>query len=205
MARPATLDDWESVYQATPAEQLPWYRETLDPDIERALVAHELRVGTALDLGTGPGTQAVALAQRGFEVTGTDVADAALSQASERARRAEVRVSFRWDDIIDTRLTGPFDLVVDRGCFHVIALHRRCEYVVAVHRLLATGGHLLLKTFSNLEPGSDGPYRYTPTELRSYFVGLMDIVDVSRTVFQGTRVPEPHALFAVLRKAGRHG
>ena len=39
-----------------------------------------------LDVGSGPGTQAIALARRGFRVTATDLSVAAVEGARQRAR-----------------------------------------------------------------------------------------------------------------------
>ena len=50
--------------------------------------------GRALDLGCGSGIWAVALAQRGWQVTGVDFVPKALRRARERAEQAEVEVEF---------------------------------------------------------------------------------------------------------------
>jgi hypothetical protein len=60
---------WEELYRNDTVEKFPWYWPALDPDLEAALVRYGIWSGTFLDLGTGPGTQAVVLAERGFHVT----------------------------------------------------------------------------------------------------------------------------------------
>ena len=50
--------------------------------------------GRALDLGCGSGIWAVALAQRGWQVTGVDFVPKALRRARERAEQADVEVEF---------------------------------------------------------------------------------------------------------------
>ena len=42
----------------------------------------------AIDLGCGAGTNAIYLAQKGFEVTGVDYAEAAIEKARARAKEA---------------------------------------------------------------------------------------------------------------------
>jgi methylase of polypeptide subunit release factors len=48
--------------------------------------------GRALDLGCSTGMQSVALARRGWQVTGIEIAPRALRAARERARQAGVEV-----------------------------------------------------------------------------------------------------------------
>jgi len=64
---------WETLYQEEQIESMPWFTPALDDDLAQALDALGLRGGSALDLGTGPGTQAMHFAQMGFRVTDTDI------------------------------------------------------------------------------------------------------------------------------------
>jgi hypothetical protein len=48
------------------------------------------------------------------------------------------------DDILASRLDRTFDLVFDRGCFHVIPVERRTEYVRALARLAAPRGTVII-------------------------------------------------------------
>ncbi len=65
MTGPRGLPSWEELYQKDTIERLPWYWPALDPDLEAALARHGIASGRVLDQGTGPGTQAIALAERG--------------------------------------------------------------------------------------------------------------------------------------------
>jgi 2-polyprenyl-3-methyl-5-hydroxy-6-metoxy-1,4-benzoquinol methylase len=142
MNGPRGFPSWEDLYRNDTVEKLPWYWPALDPDLEAALVRYEVRSGSFLDLGTGPGTQAIALAERGFKVTATDISPAAIAYAARKAKAQGVDVSFMTDDILATQLTGPYGGVFDRGCFHVIAPELRGSYAKTMHRLLAPTGWL---------------------------------------------------------------
>src|SRR4051812_5329081 len=74
---------WDERYQQQAVETMPWFYPELDDDLRQALDQRGLRSGSALDLGTGPGTQAMQLAQRGFTVTATDISEAAIRLARE--------------------------------------------------------------------------------------------------------------------------
>ncbi|BCX82499.1 hypothetical protein MIT9_P2085 [Methylomarinovum caldicuralii] len=191
---------WEARYQESPPERLPWYHPDLDPDVAEALERFGIEGGRVLDLGTGPGTQAVALARRGFQVVATDVSPTAVEQARRLAEREGVEVTFLVDDILATRLEGPFDLILDRGVFHVFAPEAHGRYLAVVSRLLRPGGLLLLKCFSVEETRPEGPPgRYAPEDIQRIFSGPFRIVEIRPSAFArpGDDNP-PKALFCVL-------
>ena len=68
--------DWEKVYRLEKIEELPWYEEKIDLDLDDAIQI--IKNGKFLDLGTGPGTQAVELSKKGFDVTGSDISPTAI-------------------------------------------------------------------------------------------------------------------------------
>ncbi len=67
---------------------------------------------TVLDVGTGSGAIAIALARRGMRVTAVDVSEDALAVARENARLAGVDVAFDRCDILSEIPVGDFDAVV---------------------------------------------------------------------------------------------
>jgi 2-polyprenyl-3-methyl-5-hydroxy-6-metoxy-1,4-benzoquinol methylase len=199
---PRGFPNWEDLYRNDTVEKLPWYFPSLDPDLGSALERHGIRKGRVLDLGTGPGTQAIALAEQGFAVTATDVSSAAIAYAAELAKAKGVAVQFATDDVLAAQIAGPFDAIFDRGCFHVIAPEERPTYVATVHRLLAPSGWLFLKTFSHHQPGTQGPHRFTPEAIRELFADDrgFEVVEMMDTVYQGQLDPFPKALFTALRQ-----
>jgi 2-polyprenyl-3-methyl-5-hydroxy-6-metoxy-1,4-benzoquinol methylase len=202
MSQEHIFPDWEELYRNDDVERLPWFSAPLDHDLDAALERHGIRAGRVLDPGTGPGTQAMALAERGFAVTASDVSSAAIEYASRKADARGVGVTFVQDDILATRLAGPFDVVFDRGCFHVLKPAQRPLYVETMHRLLAPSGWLFLKTFSHRQFGNFGPYRFTPDEIRQLFdeAAGFRVLDVVDTVFHGQMDPYPKALFATIQR-----
>ena len=201
MNQPRQFPNWEQLYQEKPVESMPWFNPDLDPDLNQALTQMNLNHGTVLDLGTGPGTQAMALAERGFTVTATDLSATAIQKAQTIAREKELDISWKQDDILNSTLNQKFDWVLDRGCFHVFSPEQRPDYVRAVHQLITPQGYLFLKCFSHLEQREEGPYRFTPEDIKNIFSPQFNVRSVNETVYHGTLSPLPHALFCILQKA----
>ncbi len=194
--------DWEERYASEDVTGMPWFYEDLDPDVEKALGRYGLEEEglRVLDLGTGPGTQALALARRRLRVTATDVSRTAVEKAAALAAKAGLEIEFLRDDILDSRLEDRFRLVHDRGVFHVFGHEARPEYMRQVSRLVSPGGWLFLKCFSEKETREEGPYRFSPDQIRAYFDPAFEIVSIEETVYYGTLDPQPQALFCVLRR-----
>ncbi|MGH9695337.1 MAG: class I SAM-dependent methyltransferase, partial [Bryobacteraceae bacterium] len=70
--------------------------------------------GAAVDLGMGQGRNAIYLAQHGWQVTGVDLSDIAISQAKERATQLGVK--------LNTVLDGLDQYDLGRNRWNLIAL-----------------------------------------------------------------------------------
>lgn len=199
MSQPTTW--WEGLYATSDVESLPWYTPDLDKDFERALTERRLQGKRILDLGTGPASHAMNLAKRGFDVIGTDISRSAIRKAKAAAKAAGLTIDFRVDDILASKLEANLvDVIMDRGVFHVLPPEKRSLYVDTAHRILRPQGWLLLKCFSDKEPGTFGPYRIASKELRGYFQEKFEILSIANSVFEGTLKPNPKALFATFRR-----
>jgi cyclopropane fatty-acyl-phospholipid synthase-like methyltransferase len=72
-----------------------------------------------LDIGCGTGDNSIWLAQKHFQVTGTDVSGTAIEKAREKASKENVKCIFLVVDFLKNQIEGaPFGFVFDRGCFH---------------------------------------------------------------------------------------
>ena len=116
-------------------------------------VAGELRPGSALDLGSGYGDDAVWLAARGWQVLGIDVSSAAVGQSREAAERAGVtdRTSFQRHDLATSFPAGEFDLVTTHYLHAPNGLPRD-EVLQRAARAVAPGGTLLVVGHATLPP-----------------------------------------------------
>ncbi|MFH1208964.1 MAG: class I SAM-dependent methyltransferase [Candidatus Omnitrophota bacterium] len=194
------ISDWEALYRGEDVEKMPWFTPELDFDFAVVLKSLKIRSGHVLDLGTGPGTQAIALKGLGFDVVASDVSGSAIRKAEARAQKKAPGIRFMKDDILATQLKGPFDMIFDRGIFHVFPLEKRNVYVQNVSGLLGKGGYLMLKCFSDKEPPGEGPYRISEEEIRRSFTPVLQVLHIRESFFKSVRQPNPHALFCVLQK-----
>ena len=160
----------------------------------------KIRSGHVLDLGTGPGTQAIALAGLGLDVVASDISGSAVRKAEAMAKKKGLVIRFVKDDILATGLKGPFDIIFDRGIFHIFPPEKRSAYVRNVRGLLKEGGYLFLKCFSDKEPPGEGPYRLSGEDIRGSFASAFQVLSIRAGFFKSVRKPDPHAFFCILQK-----
>ena len=101
----------------------------------------------------------ITLAKHGWQVTGVDFVARAIQEARQKAARQEVQADFRVGDV--TRLEGvqgPFDLILDIGCFHSLPEQGRASYLENLDRLLAENGTFLMYAFfkDESQPSTSG-------------------------------------------------
>ena len=102
--------------------------------------------GRALDLGCGTGTNALYLAERGWHVVGVDFVPKAIERAKSKVRTG-LKVSFLVGDVTRLRaagVRGPFDLLIDIGCYHGIPEGRRDSYAAEVAAVARPGADFYL-------------------------------------------------------------
>jgi len=124
----------------------PWDTGISPPELLSFLQA--ALPGRALDLGCGTGTNLLAMLSAGWEVCGVDYALRAVLAARRRLKQAGFagRARVFAGDVTGALggVIGPFDLVLDIGCYHGVGLPDRPAYRRNLLRWLAPGGHFLL-------------------------------------------------------------
>lgn len=173
--------DWDAHYAG---EQMPW--DTGVPDPHLVEVASALRPGRALEIGCGTGTNAVWLATNGWSVVALDLAPRAIARARQRAEDAGVTLDLHVADVLaDPVPGGPFDLVFDRGCFHVFdEAAERAGFAEHVASVLAPGGRWLSLCGNTEGPPRDaGPPRRSARDLADAIEPHLAIVDLRQVEF----------------------
>lgn len=132
--------------RAKAPSDLPWHTEDA-PELLDAALAQYPDGGRALDVGCGAGVLSVYLARRGFDVTGIDFVEGAIRMAREQAERSGVAVRLVQADASEFRSDEPFDVVLDRGCMHMLDDAGRRRYVERLGDWLAPAGSYVLGHF----------------------------------------------------------
>ncbi len=118
--------------------------------------------GRALDLGCGTSGNVAYLAQHGWEASGVDFSAAAIKKA-EKDAEGLAGAAFVEGDV--TKLTeqgiiGPFDLVIDNGCYHTLSAADKARYVREVAAVTKPGAPLLMWEGIRLRP-NEIPERFS--------------------------------------------
>ncbi len=107
--------------------------------------------------------------------------------------------------MLNTQLNDRYDVIMDRGCFHVLDANQRSNYLRSVLRLLDGSGYLLLKTFHKQETREEGPpNRFDAADIAKIFSGAFELVECRDTFFESTMDSDPKALFCVLKRKQEH-
>jgi len=148
---PATF--WESHYERQ--------RERFRGNPNALALEHleDLTPGSALELGSGQGADAIWLARRGWNVLAVDLSETALDLARERAVEAGVadRVAWRRHDLTDGVPEGSFDLVLSSYTQSPVELGRTAVLRAAAERV-APGGAFLVVGHSGLPSFATGDH-----------------------------------------------
>ena len=101
---------WERVY---PVVFSPQRFASADEEAGDLMALTGVSRGRALDLCCGPGRHAVALARRGFDVTGVDLTAFLLERGREHAAAQKVQVEFVCQDMREFVRPGTYDLILN--------------------------------------------------------------------------------------------
>ncbi|KHE73242.1 bifunctional 2-polyprenyl-6-hydroxyphenol methylase/3-demethylubiquinol 3-O-methyltransferase UbiG [Halobacillus sp. BBL2006] len=138
---------WNEFYSDR-VKKVPFFKNAPDENLVSYVEDGIVPKGKVLELGCGPGRNAIYLAENGWEVDAIDLAETTLKWARERAEAHDVNINFIQKDIFDLTIEeGVYDFVYDSGCFHHIAPHRRMCYINVVRRALPPGGFFALTCF----------------------------------------------------------
>ncbi|MFA6240226.1 MAG: class I SAM-dependent methyltransferase [Candidatus Hydrogenedentales bacterium] len=132
---------WWDRFYADRSRPVPFFVEAPDENLVEYFETKRMTPGRVLELGCGPGRNALYFAKRGCTVDAVDVSPAAIEWARERAKARGLNVNFVCESVFDFAVDpGAYDIVYDAGCLHHIPPHRRFQYVPIIERALNPGG-----------------------------------------------------------------
>ncbi|CAK8713362.1 Thiopurine S-methyltransferase (TPMT) [Candidatus Electrothrix laxa] len=157
--------DWDKRYEES---DLPWDSGKPDIALTNLVAQWPVCTGKVLDIGCGTGTNAIWLAQQGFEVTGLDISTSAISMAKKKCAEHRVQCKLLADNFLtNPPEPGQFDLIFDRGCFHSLKGNKEQPAFVRQAAVCLKPNSLWLSLLGNKDQEADkkGPPRMSATEI----------------------------------------
>lgn len=179
-----TQASWNDHYASK--DPPPWDTGTPDPLLVGVIESRAVLPGRMLEVGCGTGTNAIFLAERGFDVLGVDISPLAVERARDRAKgRCRFEIA---DFLAAVPAGGPFGFVFDRGCFHSFdAEDERGRFARNVADALVEGG-LWLSLVGSTEgpPREAGPPRRSARDVAGAIEPWLEIVELRSAEFVGS-------------------
>lgn len=146
----SSYEEWDQIYRKYPLKTLPWELGKPRRILVELVEKNVIKKGKVLDICCGAGTNAVYLAEKGFDVTGIDISQKAIEYAKDKAEKANVKIRFMVQNFLELPFKNEeFDFVFDMGCFHHVEVEDRSVFIKGVYRVLNKGGFYLLVCFSH--------------------------------------------------------
>jgi SAM-dependent methyltransferase len=146
-----TKDFWE---QRFAEGNTPWDRGASSPQLAAWLRAGLLKPCRILVPGCGSGYEVVDLALAGFEVTGLDYADEAISRTHRNLERAGVNATLEQADVLAWQPDRPFDAIYEQTCLCALYPDQWRDYADRLHQWLRPGGKLFALFLQWLREGA---------------------------------------------------
>ena len=132
--------DWQERYQT---EDTPWDKGEPAPGLVDWLKKHTLDPDARILVpGCGRGHDASAWAKAGFDTTGMDLAEIALSDAREKYESLP-NLAFFPGNFLDEKPQEPYDLIFEHTLYCAIDPARREDYAKSLPNWLKPGGYFL--------------------------------------------------------------
>ena len=188
---------WKKQYE----EKIPpWNYDDFDIDLKNFFKGKFYKKFSVIDLGCGNGSQAYHIEKLGFDVTATDIVN---------ALEYDIK-NFVIDDVLDSKLTKKYDIILDRGVIHnLFHLKKKAyKYFEMIENITHDKSYILLKVLSPYEtrfnPKIDsGPYRFNEKQLIEFFSSFdFKCIQLRDTFFYSNITPHLRGYFSVYKKEG---
>ena len=188
---------WKKQYE----EKIPpWNYDDFDIDLKNFFKGKFYKKFSVIDLGCGNGSQAYHIEKLGFDVTATDIVN---------ALEYDIK-NFVIDDVLDSKLTKKYDIILDRGLIHnLFHLKKKAyKYFEMIENISHDKSYILLKVLSPYEtrfnPKIDsGPYRFNEKQLIEFFSSFnFKCIQLRDTFFYSNITPHLRGYFSVYKKEG---
>lgn len=185
------------------AGDTPWDIGKPDFNLIEIVAKIPIKSCKALDIGCGTGDNSIWLAQKLFQVTGTDISEIAIEKAKEKASKSDVKCTFLVVDFFRNRIEGPpFGFVFDRGCFHTFDSDKeRKRFAKNVASSLEKDGlWLSLIGSDNERSQGPGPPQRTANDIVAAVESYFEILSLTSSQFDSNRPDPPRCWVCLMQK-----
>jgi SAM-dependent methyltransferase len=161
---------WNSIYQTKQPKEVSWYQPVPSTSLDFVKFFDIPKTSKIIDVGGGDSLFVDHLLDMGYlDITVLDISDKALERAKKRLGERAAKVKWIVQDAAAFVPTVKYDFWHDRAAFHFLTDEQEIEsYVKAAQNGVATGGILVIGTFSEL-----GAKKCSGIDIRQYSEGSM--------------------------------
>lgn len=185
------------------AGNTPWDIGKPDFNLIETVTKIPIESCKALDIGCGTGDNSIWLAQKQFQVTGTDVSEIAIEKAKEKALKNNVKCTFLVVDFFKSRIEGaPFGFVFDRGCFHTFDSNKERKTFAknVASNLEKNGLWLSLIGSADERRQGPGPPQRTANDIVAAMEPYFEILSLFSSHFDSNRQNPPKCWVCLMQK-----
>jgi SAM-dependent methyltransferase len=183
---------------------IPWDIGKPDFNLTETVIQNPINSCKVLDIGCGTGDNSIWLAQKHFQVTGTDISEIAIEKASKK----DVKCTFHVVDFIRNQIEGVlFGFVFDRGCFHTFtSASERKKFAKKVASNLEKDG-LCLSIVGNADERRQGPGppQRTAGDIVAAAEPFFEILSLTSSHFGSNSQNPPRCWVCLMQKRGAGG
>ena len=161
-----THEFWQEHYVS---HNTPWDRGGTSPALTGWLSSGEIEPpATVLVPGCGRGHEVLELARRGFDVTGVDLSETALTEVQSALDRESLTARLAAADLLDWEPGAAFDVVYEQTCLCALLPGYWPDYESRLHRWLRPGG-ILAALFMQTGRSGGPPFHCSLADMRHLF------------------------------------
>jgi len=134
------------------------------PDILTEHILKYKTSGTALDIGSGYGRNALWLAEHGFDVTAVDLSPVAIGQLTAKAKTLGISITAKAEDVRNIELTNPYDAILIFFVLHHLLDREARRLIHCLQEFTSVGGLNLIATFT-----ADGDFYRAKEDTKNRF------------------------------------
>ncbi len=181
----------------------PWELDRPDNNLVNLIKEENIPPCKALEIGCGTGSNAIWLAQNGFDVKGLDFSNLAIQKAEEKTLESNVKIEYASGDFLnDTHGDASYGFSFDRGCFHSFDDEKdRAVFASNVAKYLTNDG-LWFSILGNAdaEPRDDGPPVRTAMNIVAAVEPFFEVLSLNSGKFDSNREKPFRCWFCLMRK-----